>query len=140
MISPIIAAGGVVFRIAAKHKKPKILLIFRSGFWDLPKGKLENGESIPMCAVREVAEETGSDLPIIVTYLGTTYHEYLEQGRYFGKTTYWYSMVFSSSKVLAPQKSEKIEKIEWVDLEKAIKKVGFDNLRNVLSTFQQEMS
>ena len=54
----IIAAGGVVFRI--EHEVVSILLIFRNGVWDLPKGKLEKGESIEMCASREVSEETGT--------------------------------------------------------------------------------
>ena len=39
--------------------KKEILWIFRRGFWDLPKGKLDEGETIQTCAVREVEEETG---------------------------------------------------------------------------------
>ena len=34
-------------------------MIFRRGKWDLPKGKLDKGEKIEDCAVREVEEETG---------------------------------------------------------------------------------
>ena len=55
------AAGGLVF-----NQKNEILMIFRNGKWDLPKGKLEAGESVESCAVREVEEECGvSDLKII---------------------------------------------------------------------------
>jgi 8-oxo-dGTP pyrophosphatase MutT (NUDIX family) len=54
MSSQIIAAGGLV-----TNPKGEILWIFRRGFWDLPKGKLDEGETIQTCAVREVAEETG---------------------------------------------------------------------------------
>ena len=45
------AAGGVVM------KNQEMLFIYRNGKWDLPKGKLEINESIPLCAVREVEEE-----------------------------------------------------------------------------------
>jgi hypothetical protein len=55
------AAGGVVF------KGDKMLLMFRRGVWDLPKGKLDNGESSRQGAAREVQEETGSAQPGIPT-------------------------------------------------------------------------
>ena len=50
----IIAAGGLVL-----NEKNELLMIFRRGFWDLPKGKVDEGETLEQCAVREVKEETG---------------------------------------------------------------------------------
>ena len=47
------AGGGLV-----KNKAGDVLLIFRRGKWDLPKGKLDDNESLLECAVREVKEET----------------------------------------------------------------------------------
>ena len=47
------AAGGLV------KKGDKTLLIYRLKKWDLPKGKLEKGETIPEGALREVEEECG---------------------------------------------------------------------------------
>ena len=135
MIKPIIAAGGVIF-LKEEYLEPKVLLIYRNGFWDLPKGKLEKGESVPMCAAREVAEETGSELPIIISQLGTTYHEYQEKKKHFGKTTYWYAMVYPRSQNLIPQKSEGIESMEWKPLSEAKKIAGFDNLKEVLERFE----
>ncbi len=49
MLTPIIAAGGIVV-----NPNKEILWIFRRGFWDLPKGKLDPNESIEACAIREV--------------------------------------------------------------------------------------
>ena len=54
MKTKIIAAGGLV-----TNKHNELLMIFRRAKWDLPKGKLDEGESIEACAVREVEEETG---------------------------------------------------------------------------------
>ena len=48
------AAGGFVYT-----PEEEILFIFRRGKWDLPKGKLDEGEDLPSCALREVEEETG---------------------------------------------------------------------------------
>ena len=53
------AAGGIVFN------DTKLLMIFRNGLWDLPKGKVEPNENLKECAIREVEEETGvKDLTI----------------------------------------------------------------------------
>src|SRR5690348_4880805 len=48
------AAGGVVF-----NDSGQILVIFRKKKWDLPKGKLDYGETPEDAALREVKEECG---------------------------------------------------------------------------------
>jgi 8-oxo-dGTP pyrophosphatase MutT (NUDIX family) len=132
---PVSAAGGIVFQWKSEKTEPEVLMIFRNGVWDLPKGKLEKGEAIEMCAVREVAEEVGSGIPAIVKKLGTTYHEYSEKEKLMGKTTHWYSMVFTKSEVLDPQTEEGIEKIEWVDISEAKERAGYENLREILKKY-----
>lgn len=127
------AGGGVVFRLSSPDSDPEVLLIFRNGYWDLPKGKLEEDETIAMCAAREVAEEVNAELPMIIAPLSDTYHEYEENGDLVGKTTSWYWMCFPEVQQLSPQTEEGIEKIEWVPLEEAGQRVGFENLRSVLS-------
>ena len=139
MVKKIQAAGGIVFQI--DHEEVvTVLLIYRNGCWDLPKGKLEKGESIEMCASREVSEETGSKLPMHLGDLGTTYHEYTQKGVDYGKTTFWYVMVLPQVTKFLPQKKENIECVEWVPLTEAIQKVGFDNLKLVLRKFEEWMA
>ncbi len=134
-MQPITAAGGVVFRYRKAEEEPQVLMIFRNNHWDLPKGKLESGESIAMCAAREVAEEVGSHMPAIVSYLDKTYHEYEEKGVLMGKTTYWYAMVFTKPEQFVPQEKEGIEKVEWVNARKAIKQADYKNLKDILLVF-----
>ena len=50
------AAGGIV----THTETGKQLFIFRRGYWDLPKGKVDDEEDHPGAAVREVEEETGT--------------------------------------------------------------------------------
>jgi len=109
------AAGGVVF-----NEKKEILLIFRRGFWDLPKGKLDPGETKKEAAVREVCEETGLKKvklikPLELYYNGgkTTYHTYRYKRRQTIKPSHWYIMRAKKQK-LTPQKNEDIEKAIWV--------------------------
>lgn len=135
MPKPIKAAGGVVFRI--KSGVTELLLIYRNGVWDLPKGKLEKGESIPMCASREVAEETGSELPIIISDLGTTYHEYIQKSKEYQKTTFWFSMILPKDQALNPQTEEGIEQIDWIPIDEASEIIGYDNLRIIIDRFRE---
>ena len=65
------AAGGFV-----QNSERQLLMIFRNGKWDLPKGKLETDEDIKDCAKREVEEECGVNNLRIVSQLQNTYHTY----------------------------------------------------------------
>lgn len=101
------AAGGFVI-----NTQNDILLIFRRGKWDLPKGKLDEGENIRECAVREIREETGIEAkiekPLVITY-----HTYKEKGRYILKESHWFLMKTDQTNV-QPQTEEDIELCEWV--------------------------
>ncbi|MEM7382595.1 MAG: NUDIX hydrolase, partial [Bacteroidota bacterium] len=103
-----VAAGGVV-----TNKKGKVLFIFRNNKWDLPKGKLDKGESLEECAVREVEEETGVKGLKIENFLKTTYHIFKKNGAFHLKEVHWYAMRTSYSGELVGQKSEGIQKVKW---------------------------
>ena len=101
------AAGGVVM------KNQKMLFIYRNGKWDLPKGKLEINESIPICAVREVEEECGISQLTIVNELAVTYHIYRQGEENILKITYWFLMDCTDESPLTPQTEEGIELVVW---------------------------
>ena len=105
----IIAAGGLV-----RATNGQLLLIFRRGKWDLPKGKLEEGEDIEACAVREIEEETGLDSMKIEDQLLVTYHSYYDGDAHILKESHWYLMSTDSVLALTPQTEEDIERCEWV--------------------------
>jgi len=103
------AAGGAVI-----NGKDQLLMIFRRGKWDLPKGKLDKGESIEACALREVKEETGLSRISSSGLLTTTYHTYHEGTRFVLKESFWYRMTAENGQELIPQTEEDITEIEWV--------------------------
>ena len=105
------AAGGLVL-----NKEKDVLMIFRRGKWDLPKGKLDKGETIEACAVREVEEETGISKIKLGKKIMTTYHTYTEFGKHNLKESHWYNMLTSEEK-LVPQTEEDITEIRWVKKE-----------------------
>ena len=106
----IVAAGGIV-----KNKEGKVLTIFRRGFWDLPKGKVETGEKIEDAALREVKEETGADVVRASHRTIVTYHCYVLKGKNCIKETHWYYMDITNDEKLVPQQEEGIEQIEWMN-------------------------
>jgi 8-oxo-dGTP pyrophosphatase MutT (NUDIX family) len=110
MSTTIIAAGGIVV-----NPKQEILWIFRRGFWDLPKGKLDPGETIPQCALREVEEETGINDIQLNELITTTYHDYFDKylNTQVTKETHWYKMSIHDLQIGIPQTEEDIEKMEW---------------------------
>jgi 8-oxo-dGTP pyrophosphatase MutT (NUDIX family) len=132
----LIAAGGVLYR--RKSGGVEIFLIKRNGCWDIPKGKLESDESIPECAVREVAEELGISPPSIVQSLGTTEHTYTMDGTEIHKTTHWFLMQ-SDARTFQLQTMEGITDYSWTNLIKATQQVAFDNLKIVVERTRQAL-
>jgi 8-oxo-dGTP pyrophosphatase MutT (NUDIX family) len=127
----VTACGGVLYRITGGLAE--ILLIYRKGYWDLPKGHLDSGETLEGCAAREVTEEIGISTPMIVKGLLSTQHSYELDGQMISKITWWYAMVTDAVR-FSPQQDEGIEKVCWFPVDKACKLVGYDNLRLVLKS------
>lgn len=131
------AAGGVVIRY--DRGVCSVLLIHRRGLWDLPKGKRESGESIQVCALREVEEETGASPLQLLDSLDTTRHTYQEGSETIEKITHWFLMEHSGDPhALQPQHEEQIDGVAWVSPDEAKQRVGYENLRLVLNRFQKK--
>ncbi len=104
------AAGGLVL-----NNENELLMIFRRGHWDLPKGKLDPGETLAECAIREVQEETGLVTIELKNELLTTYHTYHENGKFILKESYWYQMKAMGAQPLTAQTSEDIQQVIWAN-------------------------
>jgi 8-oxo-dGTP pyrophosphatase MutT (NUDIX family) len=127
---PITAAGGVVFNQAGK-----VLLIHRRGSWDLPKGKMDDGETPAETAVREVQEETGLSQITLGPHLLDTWHTYAQNEKRILKTTYWYKMQTTDDQ-LVPQTEEDIEQAIWADLDEFLASpngIVYGNILDVLN-------
>ena len=122
------AGGGFIL-----DENNAVLMMFRRGKWDLPKGKLDKKETIEECAVRETEEETGLKNIELISPLITTHHTYHEGTKSIMKETSWFRMKVTGDQKLVPQTSEQISKLEWVnkdDLEK-YKKNSFPSVIDV---------
>jgi len=127
------AAGGMVSR------NGKFLFIFRNGKWDLPKGKIEKGESPGQAALREVEEECGVFDLKIVKELSPTYHIYQSPyedtlGQWVLKKTFWYEMEYNGSEEGTPQFEEGITEVRWLEKKETgeVLKNTYENLKELI--------
>ena len=114
-----VRVGAVVERAGAlllvRHQKPQ-----RDPYWVLPGGRLEPGETIPECARREVAEETG----ISARFAGVLYvGEFLREGRHTVDVTARLALEgdaearLGSDPEVAPDSEPTLREVRWVDVE-----------------------
>lgn len=124
------AAGGLV-----RNSEGDLLMIYRLGKWDLPKGKIEKNESAIEAALREVEEECGIKNLLINEEHPSTYHIYQQKNRMILKRTYWYGMSSDFNQSFTPQLDEGIEKVEWMSASKVeeAKNFTYDSLKDLLT-------
>jgi ADP-ribose pyrophosphatase YjhB (NUDIX family) len=106
----VVSAGGIV-----KNSEGKFLFIMRKGKWDLPKGKVEEGEIIEDAAKREIAEECGITQLTISRKLLPTFHTYNAGKLRILKETNWYEFSYDKNETPKPQSEEYITEVRWFD-------------------------
>ncbi|XCI74816.1 MAG: NUDIX domain-containing protein [Flavobacteriales bacterium] len=127
------AAGGLVYN-AVRHT----LFIYRLGKWDLPKGKVEEGENLEETAIREVEEECGISNLEIIKPLKIAYHIYHYE-TYILKVVHWYEMYTPDITSLNPKKEENILKAIWKNPQE-IPEVLKNTYENIRALFDDDSS
>ncbi len=130
------AAGGFVLN------KGRFLFIYRRGKWDLPKGKIDKGESPEEAAVREVEEECGISGPQITRKLPPTWHIYQSpypgsKGEWILKKTAWFEMSYNGGERLMPQTEEDIVEARWFNPGDIAEVLGntYPNLESIIRLY-----
>ncbi len=125
-IKVVEAAGGLVY-----NSKREILFIHRNAKWDLPKGKIEKGETHTEAAIREVVEETGVKDLEIRSFITQTYHVFKKNDKFRLKITYWYEMFSDYDGPLIPEPHEGIKKVKWKNFQKSQKALtnSYENIK-----------
>lgn len=109
-VAAVVERGGDLLLV--RHQKPG-----RDPYWVLPGGRLEPGETIPECAVREVAEETG----LRATFSGVLYvGEFLREGRHTVDVTARMAVdagaeaALGSDPEVAPDAEPTLRELRWI--------------------------
>lgn len=105
-------AGGLVYHPASQ----KYLWIKRLGYWDLPKGKIEQGESSKEAAIREIREECGLRGELLLKRrICSTYHVYEFKNKSILKKNNWYFLEYDGDLKTNPQTEEQVTEVCWFD-------------------------
>jgi len=129
-----VSAGGVVLSEPAADAE--VALIARRSAsgelqWTLPKGTQEPGESITDTAMREVREETGLEVELLVD-LDTIDYWFVwtpEQTRYHKFVHYF--LMHANGGDLSRHDTES-EEARWFSIDEAKRVMAFDNERHLL--------
>jgi 8-oxo-dGTP pyrophosphatase MutT (NUDIX family) len=127
------AAGGVV------SSEKGTLFIYRRKFWDLPKGKIDTGETSEEAALREVREETGLVTLSITGEFPSTWHLYQSpfektENQWILKETKWFTMMADGNEPVVPETDEDIEAARWFSKSELPEIVDFvwPSLKNII--------
>lgn len=130
----LLAAGSVVGRRVGKEVQ--VLLVHRPKYddWSFPKGKLDPHEHITMCAVREVAEETGLDIRLGPPLSTQSYS--VRNGRTRTKDVhYWAGRLVGDGDISTYLPNTEIDRLVWLPVEQARKRLTYPHDRQTLDEF-----
>jgi 8-oxo-dGTP diphosphatase len=103
-----------------------VLLVHRPRYddWSFPKGKLDRGEHLAACAVREVAEETGLHVRLGPALTG---QRYPVAGGRMKSVSYWVGRAVGSSDVSGYQPNAEIDDVRWVPYDEALDLLSYEH-------------
>lgn len=116
------SAGGLVFK---QVNGKRMVLLGRheeSMEWKLPKGTLNNNESVEECAIREVKEETGYN-PKIIEFINFVNWSYYGKKEFFNEIAFFYIMELENEMQYEQDVDgdNEFDRVEWMEVEDAIK-------------------
>lgn len=131
------SAGGLI-----QNAHNQWLFIKRMNRWDLPKGRIEAGESAEEAALREVEEECGIHGHRIIRPLFTGYHIfrspfYPHPYNWVWKEADWFEMFYEGNETPTPQREEDITSVNWFPKTelKEVYRSTYQNIRYLIDSF-----
>ncbi len=127
------SAGAVVFRRSGKKNK-YLLLHYESGHWDFPRGHIERGETEQVTAAREIEEETGIKKIIFIPgfRVSTSWFYRKKIGKRMPMSNKTAVLYLAETKVHQVKISKEHIDYKWLDFDKAIETLTFDQSKKIL--------
>jgi len=115
-----------------------LILHYPGGHWDYAKGHIEKDEDEYETALRELKEETGiGDVKFIEGFRMPISYKYIKDGKPSNKEVIFFLGKTKSKKVSL---SFEHKDFRWMPFKEALKKLTFDNAKNVLKAVEKFIS
>ncbi len=128
------SAGVIVYHNEIVNDRPVrmyLLLNYRRGYWDLPKGKLEKGETNKQAAIRELKEETGLEASIAEGFEQSLSYMFKDpSGELVHKTVTFFVGKSSTKEVTL---SYEHLSYKWLPFKEAVEELTYVNAQQMLS-------
>lgn len=125
-VKKVVSAGGVIYREDTNGFK--VALILNDNFWCLPKGLIEEGETLEATASREVREETGLTGEL-VGKIGEISYSFFRRKRYV-KTVHFYLFKCVGGSVDAHD--SEVDEARWFSIPDALNALVYPNEKKML--------
>ncbi len=127
------SAGVIVYYEEMVNDQPVreyLLLNYRRGYWDLPKGKLEGNETNLEAAVRELKEETNLVVDILPGFEQSLSYIYKAEGELIQK-----EVTFFVGRSMTKDVTISYEHLsyKWLPLRDAINELTYPNAQQILA-------
>jgi len=123
-------SAGIITFYKKNHEMLYLILHYKSGHWDFPKGKLEPGETKEQAAHRELFEETDLKATIIPGFQESLVYAFRERGKHIQKTVTFF---VGQTHEQAIKLSREHQGYLWLPYEDACKKLTYINAQDVLT-------
>lgn len=126
------SAGGLVVRsngtleaaLIARYDRRKRLV------WSLPKGHVEQGETIEQAALREVSEETGLTAAIVAP-LGVIDFWFAVEDRRIHKTVHHFLMQYETGDIC--DEDPEVVDVAWVEIDDVTSRLAYRDERRLVA-------
>lgn len=116
-----------------------LLLQYASGYWDLPKGKLEKGETSLQAAIREVKEETGLQLQPFDNFEQKINYYFKDRDGTLVYKTVLYFCAEAPTRDDVKVSDEHLTYL-WLPFDQAVKKVTYSNAKQLLQLVEYHLA
>jgi 8-oxo-dGTP pyrophosphatase MutT (NUDIX family) len=128
-----VSAGGVVYRTNDSAAEIVIVEMVPEMRWQLPKGIIDEGETIEQAALREVREESGIEAKLIAPIEMIEYWFFADRDgkrTRFHKFVHFFLMRFISGEV--DDHDDEVAEARWVPIDEALRMLEFKSEREVV--------
>lgn len=115
----VLAAGVLPWRTGPGGLEVMVIHRPRYDDWSWPKGKLDPGETLPECAVREVREETGLRVGLGVPLAVTRYEVKARGGKAGTRSKEVWYWAAEAGRQKGQADGDEVDELRWVSPEKA---------------------